>query len=73
MRHEKIIKREDGSRVKITMSVYVPYYINILEKVRYDAIVEVSPKGKRSFTQMGSEGAAHQRKYSRQKLNCGIN
>ncbi|MCP4356295.1 MAG: hypothetical protein GY793_11870 [Proteobacteria bacterium] len=47
MRHEKIIRREDGSRIKIEVSVYMDGHGG--GKPRYDFTVTLCEKGKRTF------------------------
>lgn len=46
MRHEKIIRRDDGSRVKITVSLTVDYCSN---NANWDFQVHRCEKGKRSW------------------------
>ncbi len=46
MRHEKIIKRADGSRVKIVVNLYTPLYT---EKYNYKTEVFTCQPGKRTF------------------------
>ena len=47
MRVEKIIKRDDGSRIKLDVSVG---NYNFQNKFKYDIYVSVCKKGKRTFT-----------------------
>ena len=47
MRHEKIIRREDGSRVKICVSIFVSGYAN--KHYEYRSHVLTCEKGKRTW------------------------
>ena len=47
MKVEKIIKRDDGKRVKILVSVHVDHYRS--SKVEYKSQVSVCEKGKRTW------------------------
>lgn len=44
MKLEKIIKREDGSRVRIIASIYNSY-----QKIKYETCVHICEKGKRTW------------------------
>ena len=50
MRHEKIIKREDGTQYRILVNVSVSYMSS--KPVMYDIGVDYRLKGKRSWVQL---------------------
>lgn len=47
MKHEKIIKRDNGDRVKISVSIYVESFGN---DFKYNYGVDICPAGRRKFT-----------------------
>ncbi len=49
MRHEKIFKREDGSRVKIEVEIYVPFNYFHSDGHKWSSIVAYCAPGKRKF------------------------
>lgn len=51
MKHEKIIKRPDGTRVKIDVSLYLDIYRN---NAQYDVDVTICAPGKRTFREVYS-------------------
>lgn len=63
MQHEKIIKRADGSKVKISISVGIS-----MMKVYWNAGCFICPVGKRKFDYNHTDGAATNEEIQEAKL-----
>lgn len=60
MRHEKIIKRENGNSIKIEVSVYLDNYGS--QSAQYNVIVTSKDKGKRNWRYVTSHDSFEYRK-----------
>ena len=60
MRIEKVIKRNDGSRIKIEVNLYLPSLYRADEKHEYNVMVCTCEKGKRTWKHIPDTGSGEE-------------